>query len=74
MHQSFLSCHGLVLSLCHGFGGLHGNGCAEAEQRLQEVVVAVAERCVDLRVAGLVSDAVLEQPVTNLVAFREVGG
>src|SRR5574344_134220 len=47
-------------------------GVAEADEGFEEVVVAVVERRVDLPANGLVSDAVLEEPVSDLVAFGEV--
>ena len=62
-------------------GGCSTNRCgrpsdrfqlAEAQERLEEVVVAVVERRVDLAFPGLVSDAVLEEKVSDLPALRKV--
>src|SRR5574344_1919901 len=47
-------------------------GASEADESFEEVVVAVVERGVDLAAPGLGADAVLEEPVSDLVAFGEV--
>ena len=55
-------------------GGLRGHHRLEAQERLEEVVVGVVERHVDLAVAGLVADGVHEQEVAVLALLGEVGG
>ena len=46
----------------------------EAQQRFEKIVVAVVERRIDLAAGRLVTDAVLEEPVADLVALGEVFG
>ena len=45
----------------------------ETQQRLEEVVVAVVKRRINLRSSGLVADTMFQEPMTDLVPFRIVG-